>query len=521
MVRPVVFDRLPPIAAGFAALLLVLLCSACGVRKGAPDWIGEDAAVVRCTVSGPNLALPRLFADLPSPAVPTGLYARTMDPIALDQLGFERDRVVCASLQAPAAAELERAQAAIAELHAERRELIKSTRKLGGCRCAYADALQLRALVPGCINTPTQLDCALEPEPLDHLRELLAPFEAKLASTHVPRTHWRLAGRTDRPGRFMARSEQVLARHLGGSELFVAKTPLPPQRGAALIAGLLALEHVVAVVRQDGGRALLVIREIGDELVLDHFAYTDWQALGAGRVDAELYALLGHLDDAQLPRYRAALERPSERRELLMKPRKGYLVELDHAGLERVDQALLVAAEFGRLSYDEAGERRELPARMVDRLGYQVPYGTEGEVLTARLELSEAGRGWLAAVAGQTPLEAATSLGQADVVPVFAAAEPGFAAQFVLRGQAIEQMLFAGPPGLPKLLLAIAAADPKALAGELDDFRVELPTGPLPGGFPSRPGVTELRERLSIAAHRLAVKLEDRGRVLALELKRR
>src|SRR5690606_32475359 len=69
------------------ALLLLAVVSGCGVGKGTPEWIGSNAAVVRCTVAGPNLELPRLFDELPSPALPTGLYARTMDPIALDQLG--------------------------------------------------------------------------------------------------------------------------------------------------------------------------------------------------------------------------------------------------------------------------------------------------------------------------------------------------------------------------------------------------------------------------------------------------
>jgi len=514
MVGPVVVDRLRTTA----ALILLALSSACGVRNGAPEWIGDDAAVVRCTVSGPTLALPRLFSDLPSPALPTGLYARTMDPIALDQLGFERDRVVCATLQAPAEAELERAQLSIAKLHAARRELLKSTRKLGGCRCAYADALNLRALVPGCAERPTQLSCALEPDALDQLRGLLAPFEATLAATEIPRTHWRLSGRTDRHGRFVARNDLLLGRHLGGSEVFVAKTPLPPQRGMTLIAGLLALEHVVAVVRQDGGRALLVVREIGDELVLDHFAYADWQALTPSRVDPELYALLPHLDDAQLGRYRAALERPSERRELLMKPRKGYMVELDHAGLERVDRAMLVAAEFARLPYDEANERRELPALVVDRVAYQIPYGTEGRALAARMRLSEDGRRWLAAVAGQPAIEALASLGREDVAPVFEAAEPGFGPGFVLRGQPIEQLLFAGPSGLPKVLVAIEGPAPGAIAGTIEDFEVQLPTGPLPGGFPSRAGIAELRERVSISAYSLKVELGDRGRVVSLKL---
>src|SRR5690606_26122466 len=149
----------------------------------------------------------------------------------------------------------------IAKVREERRALLTSTRKLGGCRCAYADALDVRALGPGCADKPTRLSCQLDPKELDQLRRLLAPLEAKLETTEIPRMHWRLFGRTDRPGRFAARHGDLLARHRGGSEVFFANTPRPPQPGTKLIAGLLALEHVVAVVRQDGGRALLVVRE--------------------------------------------------------------------------------------------------------------------------------------------------------------------------------------------------------------------------------------------------------------------
>ena len=511
MVVAVVLDKL-------RALLLLAVVSGCGVGKGTPEWIGSNAAVVRCTVAGPNLELPRLFDELPSPALPTGLYARTMDPIALDQLGFERDRVVCATLQAPDTQQLEHARESIARLHAQRRELIKSTRKLGGCRCAYADALHARALVPDCVDKPTKHACELDPAQLERLQQLLAPFHATLAAAEVPRTHWRVFGRTDRPGRFVARQDQLLGRHTGGSEVFVRKNSLPPQPGMKLIRELLALDHVVAVVRQDSGRGLLVIREIDDTLILDHFTYPDWYGAGITRIDPELHALLAYLDDAQLARYRAALEPPSQRRELMMNPRKGYTVELDHAALERVDQALLIAAEFAQLPYDEARELRQLPALMIDRVGYQVPFGTDGEVLRARMRLSDAGRQWLASVAGQGPVEAAATLASADLAPDFEPADPDIARLFVLRGQPVEQALFAGPPGVPKLWVAIASGDPRAVDGKIDDFEIALPSGPLPGEFPSRPGLAELRERLSISAHSLAIELVDGGRVLAVEL---
>jgi hypothetical protein len=70
-------------------------------------------------------------------------------------------------------------------------------------------------------------------------------------------------------------------------------------------------------------------------------------------------------------------------------------------------------------------------------------------------------------------------------VPVFQPAVAGFEQLFVLRGQEIEQLLFAGPPGMPKLLVAIAAANPKGIDGEIDEFEIELPTGRCPASLPA------------------------------------
>ncbi|PRP92071.1 hypothetical protein ENSA5_51650 [Enhygromyxa salina] len=505
-----------------AVLAVATLLGGCGVRKGAPDWIGSDAAVVRCTVSGPNLELPQLFDAIPSVAVPTGFYARTMDPMALDSLGFERDRVVCATLQAPDAAELDAAATAIDELHEVRNELSRQAHKLGKCVCAYADALDSRTLVPDCADRPTRLNCELEPEAVEALATLLAPLNAKLETTEVPRIHWRLFGRTDRPGRFVARYEELLSRHPSGSEVFVPRTPLPPTPGSKLLAGLLALDDVVAVVRQDGGRALLVVREIDDDLVLDHFAYPDWHGAGARGVDVELSSLLLHLDDAQLARYREALEPPAQARAPMFTPREGYMVELDRAGLERVDRALLLAAHFAGQRYDEARETRVLPPLLVDRFAHQVPYGTEGKALRVRARLTEQGRQWIGETEKVAAFEALPSLGQLDFKPQWQpAVEEGVARLFVLRGQPTERLLFAGASALPDVLAAIETSAPGSIDGDIDDFEVAVPSGPLPGEFESRPGSETLREWLSLTPHELGVELVDGGQIIELELEPR
>lgn len=511
----------PNAAHSLACALVLLLGAGCGVRKGTPEWIGSDAAVVRCVVSGPNLQLAPLLDEVPSPSIPTGLFARGMDPVALDELGFERDRVVCATLLAPDAARLDAASTAIDALLEARIEVGKQARKLGRCVCLHADALDSRELVPDCIEQQFRKGCTSTPEELAALAELLAPLEAKLATTEVPRVHWRLFGRSDRPGRFAENYEDLLDRHSGGAEVYLRRSSLPPLPGFELVGGLLALEHVVAVVREDGNRELLVVREIGDQLIFDHFAYPDVLKAGARGVDVELLTMLPRIDDAQLAWYREALEPPAQTRDLLFEPRDGYMVEIDRAALERVDASLVVAARFAGQIYDETKETRVSPTLLVDRFAHQVPYGTEGRVLHARARLTDQGREWLDG-AGQLPaIEALASLGHLDVQSEFQPAMTvGVGQLFLLRGRPVDHLLFAGATALPRVLHAIEANAPGSVDGDIDDFTVALPTGPLPG-VTGQPGAEALRERLSLDPHRLAVERIEGGRVVAVELQLR
>lgn len=504
-----------------ACALVLLLGAGCGVRKGTPEWISSDAAVVRCVVAGPNLQLPPLLDEVPSPAIPTGLFARGMDPVALDELGFERDRVVCATLLAPDAARLDAASTAIDALLATRIEVGKRARKLGRCVCVHADMLDARELVPDCIEQTARQNCTADPEQLAALTELLAPLESKLATTEIPRVHWRLFGRTDRPGRFTENYEDLLDRHSGGAEVYLRRSSLPPIAGFELVAGLLALDHVVAVVREDGNRELLVVREIGNQLIFDHFAYPDVLKAGARGVDVELLTMLPRIDDAQLAWYREALEPPAQTRELLFEPRDGYMVEIDRAALERVDASLIVAARFAGQIYDETAEIRVSPPLLIDRFAHQVPYGTEGLVLHARARLTDEGREWIDGAGKLSAIEALAGLGHLDLQPEFRSpTNVGVAQLFLLRGRPVDHLLFAGANALPRVLHAIEASAPGSVDGDIDDFTVALPSGPLPG-VKGQPGAEALRERLSIDPHRLAVELVEGGRVVELELQRR
>ena len=72
----------------------------CGGGELATRWVPAEAAMVRCTTAGRD-RMPPVLLDLPLPSVPTGLLARQLDPMALDDMGFEREQPVCAALLEP------------------------------------------------------------------------------------------------------------------------------------------------------------------------------------------------------------------------------------------------------------------------------------------------------------------------------------------------------------------------------------------------------------------------------------
>ncbi|NVB39179.1 hypothetical protein G6O69_15155 [Pseudenhygromyxa sp. WMMC2535] len=511
--------RAPSPARSALLLGLGLLVAATGCRssKAVEKWIPEDAAVVRCTVAGPNFQLPALVDELPTPTPPTGMLALNMDPIALDELGYERDRPVCASLMAPSAQEIQRARETLDNLEDLRRDVAVESRKLGPCRCTYAEAMDAAGLIPGCYDRPTSERCAAEADKVAALDEILDPLRAELERALIPRTHWRMVGRSDRLGRFEVRHAELIARHPGGSEVYLQKTPLPPRHGMRLVSLLLSLDDVVAVVSQDSGRALLVVREVGDLLVLDHFGYPKW----SGRVDPQLQILLSYLDDTQTASYREALAAPALIRSHPLEPSDGYLIELDRDALERADQAALISAQFSGVGYDDTHEHRQNPPLLVDRISLQVPFGTEGKRLRAYLRLTEQGRQWASAAADTSLVEALSTLGLGEFVPEYEPTRKGVEALFLLRGTPVEQLLFAGPTALPKVLAAVEAANPGSVEGSIESWEVEFPVGALPSQLETRAGAEGLRERLAMEPHELRGELVDEGRAIRLALEPR
>jgi hypothetical protein len=463
--------------------------------------VGDDAAVVRCVVAGKQYTLPPLLLELPAPETPTGLYARVLDPMALDDLGFERDEPACASLLPPTELELSDAKAQLPKLRQIRAEVSEDPRVQDVCACESARKLQRQHLLPGCVGLAYQAQCSASEDSVGKVQRALGPLEKALGDTKIPLVHWRLAGPTDRPEYFVKHHSSLLSRHSGGSEVYLQASKIPERLNHVLVRSLMEEEGVQAVIRQDSGRALLVVRVLSGALILDHFAYPP--------VSEDIAPLLPHLDNAQVDRYRAMLALPQVERRLGLDPKQGSLTELDRDGLERVDMGLIMASALGK-RYDQDAETRDLPLLIFDRASSQVPFGFEGERVVARLQLTEEGKTWLGALGSDSLPGALASLPASENTPSFSAAAQDTG--FVSRGRASDYFWFAGTHVFIDIVRAIENANPGSLLGTGTAWELTLPSGPLPGDFKNTPkDLQRLRERLSKRAHQLTVNVDSQA----------
>lgn len=453
-----------PIAIGF--VLLGLVGQGCGPGKGPEPWMSARAAVTWCGVAGPQRAAPAIMG-VPAPMPPTGLYGRSLDPMGLDELGFERDEVACAMLEVPPPEAIEAARAGLEELDAIARRVDAEAGRAGGrCVCEIAMAVGVRELVRMCTEQPSRGDC----DPTlnaDAVAAAVVPLQEAIDELTLPLVHWRLAGRSDRDGWFVEQFSKLVARHPGGSTLYVRGQPIPRRDNHELVRGLLEAEDVVAVVRQDGGRALLVVREIGSELVLDHFAYPV--------VDGAHRPLLSAFDNTHVEQYLAALAKPQARRTPAADPGKGTLVEIDRALLEEADRLIMAAAPLAGATYEVGRETWEQPPVLVDRVTVQAPFGHQGERLQIRLELSEEGRAWAQTLTGDRLTPTLEELGLAGEGSAFTASR-GLDLPFFLRGTPVNRHLVHGIHSTTEVMRKIEMDHPSTVNGSMDRWTFDLPT---------------------------------------------
>lgn len=475
-------------------------CRAGGVPEA---WIGARAAVVQCVTAGPHRMAPML-AGWPIPGPPAGFFAGAMEPTALDALGFERDAVVCAMLEPPAPEELGSMAERLEALVQTRAEASRAAMLAGGaCTCDAADALGLRSLLRTCLESPTVARC--DEESLQApVAAAMAPLVAALGETPRPLLHWRLVGRTDRPGWFAREHAALLPRYEHGSVVFVPGQPVPRRHNHELVRRLLATDDVAAVVVQHSGRALVVFRESGRWLVIDRFEYP--------AVDPANVPMFALWDNARVEEALRRLEPPTETRKLELSPKDGNLIEIDRAGLVAIDALLTLVAPLGA---DALPATSTSPEPKIDRITLQAPFGHEGQVLRAKLRLGAEGRSWAAALPDARLTPTLDELGLPDVPPE-GAEDDG--PSLVLRGTALERQLFGGIEGWAWMWKRIEMEHPGSVSGRTTAWNYKVPQTDFGDVFPGPLPLAELRGRLAARPYRLQGSLDARREVVELEL---
>ncbi|MCA9711818.1 MAG: hypothetical protein KDK70_38635, partial [Myxococcales bacterium] len=434
--------------------LWLLALAACGGGELATRWVPPEAAVVRCTTAGRH-RMPPVLLDLPLPAVPTGLLARQLDPMALNDMGYEREHPICASLARPSAEAIETARDGVSSLLAIYRQTGSRARvELGRCTCDVARIAGVAELLAPCHDEPHRPTCTATPDEVQRVTALVEPLREALASTPIPRLHWRVAGRSDRPGWVVRRLTELLPRHAGGATAFVPGQAVPSRHNHALIRRLLDVPGTVAVLRLDGGQSVLVVRELDGAQVLDLLSFPP--------VDPALAPLLPHIDEARGQDVVDALEQPATAWAPPLPLDRGNVVFLDRSGMRAVDALVLAMAPLA----GQPRAPRELPEPpqepLVDAVTLQADFGTDGTVLRAQLQLSEAGQLWAQTVGDAQLGSQLEQLGlPLEPPPLAPAVEPEVALPFY-RG-ATDRLVLDGLQRAPALLRTLEMTNPSSV----------------------------------------------------------
>lgn len=444
-----------------AATSLMAACS----RDASPTaWISERSAVVRCTSAGPRPPAP-VVAGLPVPDVPTGLLARQLDPLALDDLGYARDAMVCATLEVPLRSSLDLA-AGLEALVEQHLQVGRAAERLAGrCACEAARRQGVRELVGDCPQVASRSGCT-DTSRDEQVLAVVAPLIDALDDVVLPWTHWRLVGATDRPGWFAEHLTTLIANHEGGAVVMIRGQPLP-SREDPVARALLQREHVVAVVRQDGGQALLVARELNGLLILDHFRRPV--------ATAPLVPLVAEAEAAQIATLIGLLT-PGQPRATVAEIGAGTSIELDRPLLEDFDRQLTASGPLAEASTQLPSGG---PPALFDRVVFMAPHGASGEVLQIEHVLSLEGLAWAQTLTDEPLVGNADALGLSPDValPPVAADDPR---TFMLRDGTTARWGFHGIHHLGALTRTLELAVPGAVSGDKASWTLRWPGTPLP-----------------------------------------
>ncbi len=355
------------------------------------NWISESAAVVHCVGVGPAAERPSIHDELPVVDAPTQFFLRSMAPEDLSDLGFAPNTAACAALLPNSWAEIDRMEADMKGLRGVLNDLTVEIRQSDACFCSQLRGLDAQWIAPSCSRAWARLGC--KPQDIVAQRALapkIEPAEELATQLEVPMEHWRLVGRTDRPGFWEHRYRWLKRRFDGASEAFEPGVPATTGPSMLLVNALLEAPGVVMVVRQEGGRSILVVREPEkDMLVFDLFRKPVYEN--------ESLSLLHKLDDVRPGTYLDALSKPASALKLPGNPRKSMTTWMSHDGLERVDAALRAVNNFFQLPPLKRIDEGVEP--LVETILWTTPVGEGEDPSTSEvtLSLTEEGVAWAAA----------------------------------------------------------------------------------------------------------------------------
>lgn len=491
--------------------LALLGLPACGGGELATRWVPPQAAIVRCTMAGRD-RMPPVLLDLPLPALPTGLLARQLDPMALNDMGFEREQMVCAALESPPSERIDEVRGELMVLlEAHSQVSARARTALGRCACDVARLADVAGLLASCRDQPHRSECAPTPAQLEEALALVEPLRDALASTPVPRLHWRVAGRTDRPGWMARRLPELLPRHEGGATVYLPGQAIPSRHNHVLVRRLLDLPGVTAVLRLDGGRSMLVIRELDGALVVDLVAFPE--------LDARLAPLLPFIDEARADDVVDVLARPSTSWSPPLPLDKGNLIHLDREGLRAVDSMLLAMAPLAGMGKAPRSLPEPIEPPLVDAVTLQAEFGASGKRLRAQLRLSEDGRQW-AQLLGKAVLAPPMDVLGLPLDPPLPRPSLEEMPTSIVHGTATEWLVIDGLRRIPALLHRLEMVHPNAVGGRLDAWDVSLPAGAVsPGGTVSPPlPLREWAQRVGSEPYRLRTSFDPARNFLELVL---
>lgn len=286
------------------ALVASAAFSACTRKPVERAWIDDNTAYLRCERSGLVQESEKKEWSLPQIEIPAGFYVGQMNGAWLEQAGFERESVVCAALQAPKSSTMVQAQSSLRRIREAwsdlQRGFAQALEQGNPCGCEELYQAGLRGLYSDCLEVPTRPACVEQSRRKSLLSSKIKALDAQMHKLELPTIHWRMVGRSSGSKAWLRNYPSLLGAVKGGSEVFARGRALPPGAHRPLVEALLKESAVIAVVRQRGGRAFLVVREFSDgRMVMDYFAYH--KTLGLPR---ELYA---RLDNARIDSLRQAL----------------------------------------------------------------------------------------------------------------------------------------------------------------------------------------------------------------------